>query len=77
MNNFHVYQCVVHQPNSVRRESKHFHKPPRTVTENNQKFWKGDAPLGASICKECFSPFTNRERNNLKQTETSPSENMV
>jgi hypothetical protein len=76
MSNFHVHQCV-HQPNSVRRKSKHFHNPPRTVTEENQKFWKGDAPLGASICKECFSQFTNRDRNNLKQTETSPGENMV
>jgi hypothetical protein len=43
MINFHVHRCVVHQPNSVLRESKHFHKPPRTVTEENQKFWKGDA----------------------------------
>jgi hypothetical protein len=54
------------------QRSKHFHKPPKKVTEENQKFWKG-----ASICKECFSQFTNRERNNLKQTETPPNENMV
>jgi hypothetical protein len=60
MSNFHVHQCVVHQPNSVRRKSKHFHKPPRTVTEENQKFWKGDAPLGASICKECTTPKINQ-----------------
>jgi hypothetical protein len=77
MSNVHVYQCVVHQPNSVRRQSKHLHKPPRTVTEENQKFWKGDALLGTFICKKCFSQFTNCEKNNLKQIETSPNENMI
>ena len=77
MSNFHVHQCVVHQPNSVRRKCKHFHKPPRTVTEENQKFWKGDAPLGASICKECFNKYANQEFYKTLQTETSPGENMV
>jgi hypothetical protein len=77
MSNFHVHRCVVHQPNSVRRESKHFHKPPRTVTEENQKFWKGDAPLGASNCKECWTLFLNSYRNKMQQAETSPGENMV
>ena len=77
MSNFHVHQCVVHQPNSVRRESKHFHKPPRTVTEENQKFWKGDVPLGASICKECYSTFNNRGSALTSSTKTSPGENMV
>ena len=77
MSNFHVHQCVVHQPNSVRRKSKHFHKPPRTVTEENQKFWKGDAPLGASICKECWNQYSHRSKDIHGQNETSPGENMV
>jgi hypothetical protein len=77
MSNFHVHQCVVHQPNSVRRKSKHFHKPPRRVTEENQKFWKGDAPLGASICKDCWKEFSDPRRDRDRQTETSPGENMV
>jgi hypothetical protein len=76
MSNVHVYQCVVHQPNSVRRRPKHFHKPPRTVTEENQKFWKCDAPLGASICKECYSEY-NRSQASTGSAETSPGENMV
>jgi hypothetical protein len=76
MSNFHVHRCVVHQPNSVRRESKHFHKPPRTVTEENQKFWKG-APLGGSICKECWKEFSDPRRDRDRQTETSSGENMV
>jgi hypothetical protein len=59
MSSFHVHQCVVHQPNSVRRKSKHFHNPPRTITEENQKFWKGDAPLGGSIYKDCWTLFLN------------------
>jgi hypothetical protein len=68
---------VVHQPNSIRRESKHFHKPPRKVTEENQKFWKSDAPLGASICKECYSKYSNRPQASIGLTETSTGENMV
>ena len=77
MNNFHVYQCVVHQPDTIRRKSKHFHKPPRTVTEENKSFWKDDPPLGGSICKECYSMYHNRNRTKLNRTETSPGENMV
>jgi hypothetical protein len=77
MSNFHVHRCVVHQPNSVRRKSKHFHNPPRTVTEENQKFWKGNAPLGGSICKECYSKYLESFRSMKQQPETSPGENMV
>jgi hypothetical protein len=50
---------------------------PRTVTEENQKFWKGDAPLGGSICKECYSQYLHRPQIQTDQTETSPGENMV
>jgi hypothetical protein len=59
-----------------RQRSKHFHKPPRTVTEENQKFWKGDAPLGA-ICKKCWNEYSHRPKDMDGQTETSPGENMV
>ena len=77
MNNFHVYQCVVHQPDTIRRKSKHFHKPPRTVTEENKSFWNDDAPLGGSICKHCYREYEHRPKSSKESTETPPDENMV
>jgi hypothetical protein len=63
-----LFTDVVHQPNSVRKEFKHFHKPPRIVTEENQKFWKGDAPFGASICKDCWNWYSHCPKNMDGQT---------
>jgi hypothetical protein len=77
MENFHKYRCIVHQPKSIIRQPNKFHSTPRTVTEENQKFWKGDAPLGASICKDCYMEKMNQQISKNKQTETSPGENMV
>jgi hypothetical protein len=77
MDNFHKYRCIVHQPKSIIRQPNKFHSTPRTVTEENQKFWKGDAPLGASICKDCYSKYNNRTSALTSSTETSPGENMV
>jgi hypothetical protein len=62
---------------SNNKTTNKFHSTPRTVTEENQKFWKGDAPLGASICKDCLTLFLNSYRNKMQQAETSPGENMV
>ena len=77
MLHFHNYRCVVHRPKPLLRQSTKFHSTRRCVTKENKSFWNGDPSLGGSICKEYFSQFTNRDRNNLKQTETSPDENMV
>ena len=74
---FHKYRCEVHRPKPLLRQSTKFHSTLIPVTEENKSFWKGDPPLGGSICNECFSQFTNCDRNNLKQTETLPNENMV
>jgi hypothetical protein len=65
------------QPKAIIRQPNKFHSTPRTVTEENQKFWKGGAPLGASICKECWNEYSHRPKDMDGQTETSPGENMV
>ena len=77
MKNLHIFQCVVHQPKTIRRKSKHFHKPPKTVTEENKNFWKNDASLGGSICKDCYRKYECRPKSEQKRTETSRDENMV
>jgi hypothetical protein len=74
MDNFHKYRCIVHQPKSIIRQPNKFHLTPRTVTEENQKFWKGDAPLGASICKRMLLHKSFRIMK--QQPETSPAENI-
>ena len=71
------YKCVVHQPKQIFRDPKHFQSPPRTVTEVNKSFWNGDAPLGGSICKDCYSEYNHRPQALMGSVETSPVEHMV
>jgi hypothetical protein len=77
MSSHHKYRCLVHQPKAIIRQPNKFHSIPRKVTEENQKFWKGDAPLGASICKECYLDYQHRSKTEKDRTETSTGENMV
>ena len=70
----HIYQCVVHEPNSIYLQPYHFKKPPNKVTEGNKCFWSKDVELGGSICKKCYWKYEHRQKSEKESIDILPKD---
>lgn len=73
----HKFGCVVHDPKPTRREPKHFHSSPKSITDENRSFWNQEKDVVGSICKACWNNYANRTRDEVRRVDILPKDSNV